>query len=539
MRRGAGPAAGAALAAAFVLAAALGTQPLSHDDLFWHLRAGEMMLEEGRVLTTDPFSYTLPGARWVTHEWGFSVLLAALAGVVGIEPLIALRGVLVVVFFAGVALAAWWRAQGAPAPGAPTNPGAPTDPGAPPDPRWALPLLALLLAAAAWAVSRELILRAALPGAVLFASLALLLHSFRRRPTGGRGAAIVALVLVWANLHSGVIFGLFLLALAAAEALVFARLVFARPAFAAPAVAMPALAQRPVHWRRRLAGARPQLALLAAAALASLANPNGIETPLYPFRLALLLGDPASGFDLGHFAGGWRGRQAILGLLVAVLAGGLLRAVRRRRPLPSPAEIAAVAVFAALSWGSARLALELVALAVPMVLALWAPRLGGADEDAGDRRRRWAPAAASLTVAAASVLLAALVVAARPAGTLSPAFPSAAAAWLERNGLAERRLFHHQNWGGYLGWRLGVPVFWDGRNDVFAPLVREVTTTPFPIVARRYGVEVLVLSPREVEDLAPLLGPDGDWAFAHHSGAAWIFVRRDLLPATRRDGTSG
>lgn len=533
MRRGAGPAAGAALVAVFVLAAVLGTQPLAHDDVFWHLRAGETMLDEGRVLTTDPLSYTIPGARWVTHEWGFSVLLAAIAGGAGIEPLIALRGILVVVFFAVVALAAWQRAKGAAAPGAPPNPGAP------PDPRRALPLLALLLAAAAWAVSRELILRAALPGAVLFASLALLLHAFRRRPARLRGAAIVALIVLWANLHSGVIFGLFLLALAAAEALVFAT-----PAMAPPGTG--GKPRRPQRWRRRLASARPQLALLAVAVLASLANPNGIETPLYPFRLVLLLGDPASGFDLGHFAGGWRGRQAILGLLVAVLAGGLLRAVRSRQPLPSPAEIAAVAVFAALSWGSARLALELVALTVPMVLALWAPRLGGAPEVADaargtgvDRRRRWAPAAASLTVAAVSLLLAALVVAARPAGTLSPAFPSAAAAWLERNGLAERRLFHHQNWGGYLGWRLGVPVFWDGRNDVFAPLVREVTTTPFPIVARRYGVEVLVLSAREVEDLAPLLGPDGDWAFAHHSGAAWIFVRRDLLPAGRRDGASG
>jgi hypothetical protein len=513
MRCGAGPAAALALAAVFVLAAALGTQPLAHDDLFWHLRAGERMLDEGRVPTADPFSYTLPRARWVTHEWGFSVLVATVAGAAGLSSLVVLRGIFVVLLLAVVAAGAWRRAEAVEAPAAP-------------DPRRALPLLALLLAAGAWSVSRELILRAALPGAVLFAILLLLLPGWRRRPTFGRAAAILALVLVWANLHSGVIFGLFLLAVAAAEAL------FLPP----PGGDGP---RRPESWRRRLRSARWQLAVFAAAALASLASPNGIETPLYPFRLALLLADPASGFDLGHFAGGWRGPQAILGLLVALLAAGLLRAVRRRRPLPTPGEIVAVAVFAILSWASARLALELVALALPVAFALWAPREEGAAQAApAGGRRRWAPAAASLAVAAASLLLAALVVAARPAGSVSPAFPGGAAGWLERTGLAERRLFHHQNWGGYLGWVLDAPVFWDGRNDVFHPLVREVTTTPFPQVARRYGVEVLVLSPREVEDLAPLLGPDGDWAFVHHSGAAWVFVRRDLLAAARRDGAS-
>lgn len=519
MSRGAGPAAALALAAVFVLAAAVGTQPLSHDDIFWHLRAGELMLEGGEVLRTDPFSYTLPGARWVTHEWGFSVLLAALAGAFGLAPLVSFRGVVVVAFFAVVAVAAWRRAEV-------------IGRWPPPHPRRALPLLALLLSAAAWALSRELILRAALLGAVLFALLVLLLPLYRRRPSLGMGAGLVALTLLWANLHSGVIFGLFLLVLSAAE-----MLVFGPPHDPSPSGESDPRWREP--WRRRLVRARPHLALAAAAALACLANPNGIETPLYPFRLALLLGNPASGFDIGHFAGGWRGRQAILGLLAAAVAGGLLRAVRRRRPLPAPGDLAAVAIFAVLSWVSARLALELAALALPMAFALWAPReepAADAAPAAGRRRRRWAPAAASLAVAAASLLLAALVVAARPAGSFSPALPGGAAGWLERTGLAERRLFHHQNWGGYLGWQLAAPVFWDGRNDVFFPLVREVTTTPFPLVARRYGVEVLVLSPRELRDLEPLLGPDGDWAFAHHSGAAWIFVRRDVLAASRREG---
>ncbi|HUO86582.1 MAG TPA: hypothetical protein VM617_04260 [Thermoanaerobaculia bacterium] len=492
----------AALAAAFVLAAVLGGRPLSHDDIFWHLRSGELILGSGVVPTTDPFSYTLPGAPWVTHEWGFSLLLAAVARVAGLASLVPLRSLLVVAFFAVVAAAAWRRTwEGL---GRPMSPAA-------------LPLLALFVAVATWAVSRELILRAALVGALCFALLVLALPAFRRRPTLGRGGAILALLLLWANLHSGVIFGLFLLAVAAAEAVV--------------------MAGRGSPGGRRLAAAAPHLALLAAASIVVLINPNGLEAPLYPFRLALLLGDSASPFELGHFRGGWRGAQALLGLLVAAFALGLLRAVRRRRPLPTPGEIAALAVFAILSWASARLALELVALAVPLAFALWTPRpaevaIAGTEGSAPALRapagRGWLPTTSSVAVTLLCLAVAALAWAARPPGPISAAFPAVATDFLESNGLAGRRLFHHQNWGGYLGWRLDAPVFWDGRNDVFAPLAREVTTTPFPLVARRYGVEVLVLSPRELQDLAPLLGPDGEWLFAHRSGAAFVFVRRDV-----------
>jgi hypothetical protein len=46
----------------------------------------------------------------VTHEWGFSVLVAAAARVGGLGPLVALRGALALTVFALVALAARRRA---------------------------------------------------------------------------------------------------------------------------------------------------------------------------------------------------------------------------------------------------------------------------------------------------------------------------------------------------------------------------------------------------------------------------------------------
>ena len=482
----------AALVAVLFLAATLAGQPLSHDDLFLHLAAGEHMLTAGTVLTTDPFSYTRTGARWVTHEWGFSVLVAIGERLGGLASLVAVRVVLVVTFFALVAAAAWRRAGAAR--------------------RGASPVLALLLGLAAWAGSPELILRAALAGAVLFAAAFVLLGRFREAPTLARGAALAALFLVWANLHSGVVFGLFLVALGALEALV--------------------LPPSPTALRTRLTSAVPHLALALGAGAAALLNPNGFDALAYPFRLARLLSDPASGFTVGHFAGGWHGRSALLGLLLAVLLAGLLAARRRGGRLPPPWEVAAALVLGALSWRTGRVALELVAVAVPTSFALWAPAVRPQNGPAPARPRRGLTAAGVVLVLGA-LLVSAAVVAARPPGVIAPHFPAGAAAFLEREvlphatGTDRVRLFHHQNWGGYLHWRLGVPVFWDGRNDVFAPLVREVVDTPFTVLVERYGIDVLLLSPREVRDLLPLLrGPR--WALVYLDGRSAAFLRRDV-----------
>jgi hypothetical protein len=52
-------------------------------DVFWQWTAGQWMLLHHRLLTYDPFSYTVRHRSWVTEEWGYEVLLAALVRTVG------------------------------------------------------------------------------------------------------------------------------------------------------------------------------------------------------------------------------------------------------------------------------------------------------------------------------------------------------------------------------------------------------------------------------------------------------------------------
>jgi len=497
-----------ALAAAALLVVALAALPLAHDDLFQHLASGERIAATGRVPTTDFLSHTRAGAPWVSHEWGFSLLLWTVWRLAGLPGLLALKVILAV----GLALAVGVLARRL------ARCSYPASHAAPPAATAALPLAAPLALAAAWAVSRELILRAALAGALLLALFALALLAFRQRPGWRRGATVAALALLWANLHSGVVFGLFLLALFVAEAL---WETLRKPGSAADGTA-PAGRRRPIlAW----------LALAAATGAAALVNPNGVAALLYPLRLARLLSDPASGFTVGHFAGGWGGREALLGLLVAALLAGwlaVLRGAERRTGsayaagaasagLP-PAWLAAALVFALLSWRTSRLGVELVVVAVPAAYAVWArwaaarggwPRRGGA----------WL----SGVCLALALLLTAGMVAVRPPGVVSGHFPAGAVAYLRQHGV-QGRMFNHQNWGGYLYWQLREPVFWDGRNLVFAPLVREVTTTPFAVVARKYGVETLVIGPGEAADLRPVL-VGGQWRLVYGDAVAAVYVR--------------
>ncbi|MDP9443893.1 MAG: hypothetical protein M3P83_05905 [Actinomycetota bacterium] len=82
------------LAAAFVAA-----QPLSDPDVWWHLRTGELILEEGLV-SADPWSF-MSAKHWQLHEWLSEVLMYAAYAAAGYAGVVGLVSV-TVACFAGV-----------------------------------------------------------------------------------------------------------------------------------------------------------------------------------------------------------------------------------------------------------------------------------------------------------------------------------------------------------------------------------------------------------------------------------------------------
>jgi hypothetical protein len=72
--------------AAFVMAM------LYDPDYFWHLRAGQLILDTHALPSHDPFSFTRPNAPWLLNAWLFDVVLYAvhsIGGPIGVRLLVA------------------------------------------------------------------------------------------------------------------------------------------------------------------------------------------------------------------------------------------------------------------------------------------------------------------------------------------------------------------------------------------------------------------------------------------------------------------
>lgn len=69
----------------FLLAIAFSLKSLREPDLWWQIRTGEWILENGQIPKQDVFSYTFSGAEWVNVKWGSEVLYALLTKAAGPE----------------------------------------------------------------------------------------------------------------------------------------------------------------------------------------------------------------------------------------------------------------------------------------------------------------------------------------------------------------------------------------------------------------------------------------------------------------------
>src|ERR1700686_3345720 len=76
------------LAAAFPL-----TSPIRDPDFWWHLRSGQLILQNGGLLHTDPFTYTVSSHVWTMHEWLSEVLFALLYRWAGLAAIVAFLSV--------------------------------------------------------------------------------------------------------------------------------------------------------------------------------------------------------------------------------------------------------------------------------------------------------------------------------------------------------------------------------------------------------------------------------------------------------------
>ncbi|MHB1784252.1 MAG: hypothetical protein ACYCTE_16495 [Acidimicrobiales bacterium] len=437
-------------------------------DVYVHLAAGRWMLAHHSVIRRDVFSYTVRGRPWIADEWGFEVALAWLVRTLGpVSFWIVSAGSCSVALLLA---AASWRRIGA---------------------TWLWTAALACVATAGLLVGLEP--RPQDPSYALFAGELLLLRYARRDRRWL--LSLPPLLLVWANLHGSFLLGLAVLLLE----ILWSCLAASHTVRQAP----PALP------------ARALVAATAGSALATFVNPHGPALLDYAVRVA-------SSGRIATLVEEWQSPDFHTPLLLLLVAGPvawLLVALGRSRAAFDLGDVT-LAMLLLLATLQAVRFLPYFVLAWCAAASRWSPR----------RPEGITPSLLSLPLAACLAAGLALGGHTPPGAPLRGGaavdMPVGPAAYLlHRRG----RVFTTYWWGDYLV-NLGVPVFVDGRTDLYAGTgvlaaylaVADLTVDPDTILAR-YRVRWVLWN--EHSALSTFLAEDPRWSVVLRSGDAVVFER--------------
>lgn len=462
---------------AYLVILSVGAKLLNDPDSYWHIVVGRWILDTGTFPHSDPFSFTMHGAPWIAKEWLSQILYtfafdlggwAAIAGLAAIAAAVAL-GLLARFLLDELS-----------------------------------PLPVTLLSAGAFMLSTPHLL--ARPHVLAFPVMVAWVAGLVRAVDRGVPPSfwLLPLMTLWANLHGGFTFGLFLIAAVALDAIVEAedgirlRTAFVWARFAV--LALIAACITPYGWEsilvtQRVLGLGEALSIIGEWRPADFSRLSGLE-------LALLAG---IGFAL------WRG-FVLRPVRILILLGLIHMALSAERNG------------------------ELLGLLAPLFLAApiaqHFPSL--AATDSGGPRKLIAALAALLVIASLTPATFALsqIDDFAPARRITPA---AAVDALKRAGAGP--VLNDYGFGGYLVYS-GVAPFIDGRTELYggefmAAHHRAITLQDFEgflalLEKHRIGATLLTPSTPAVALLDRLPG----WRRLYADDTAVVHIRdgRAVLP---------
>ncbi|MBE9531813.1 MAG: hypothetical protein IME98_03300, partial [Proteobacteria bacterium] len=77
----------------------MGVIKIGDYDIWFHLKAGEYILETGKISHLDPFSYANPELPWIVHSWISAVVFHIVESISGIKGLILFNALMIAVAF--------------------------------------------------------------------------------------------------------------------------------------------------------------------------------------------------------------------------------------------------------------------------------------------------------------------------------------------------------------------------------------------------------------------------------------------------------
>jgi hypothetical protein len=462
--------------------------PAGWDRLLWdgdtalHTRTGDFILDHGHIPTTDPFSFTKPGERWFAFQWLTGVVFAGLNRTVGLKGIVLLCGVVIALFLTVLARDMVQRGVNG--------------------------LIALLLVM--FGASASMIHFHARPH--LFTLLFLVLANFliardRERPSW-RIWLLPPLMVLWVNMHSGFPALLAVLGILAVGC---------------------ALSQ---DWPRT----KRYGSVLAACAVATLINPNGIALHVH---VAKFLNSPWAMANINEYQSPVFRSEALycyMGILfLALMACG--RHFARREWT----ECLWILFFAAGSLVSARHIPLFIATALPLVgLALnelWIKLTAGQPASSVPGVLAEMSEKATGNLQPVSVWTAVVVVCVAlfansknwPTDLSAKFFPVSLVHDFAGD-LVSSRVFTTDQWGDYLLWT-GYPkqkVFMDGRSDFYGDAIGRDYLTILEArpgwreALERYKVNMILVPPET--PLIDLLSYNPGWRVLHRDDQAVLLA---------------
>lgn len=468
------------------------------SDTWWHLRAGQWMIENRQIIRVDQFSYTRMGVDWHYPGWIVEVLMDVIFRLFGPGGLNLWTAIMVSAAF-GVL---WLALSGGPL----------------------LRAFSIIFAATASAVYW-----AARPYLITFLLTAVFIWilEYRRQGKQNRQWWLPFLMVLWVNSHGGFIVGFLLWGAFVVQELWDQGVMWSEKS-KDPEV-------RPV--RGISGGIKPLVSLLLvgmAMLLAVMVNPSGPEMLLYPFKTV--------GINvLQQYIQEWQSpnfhQVHVLSFALLLLLTFSLAGFSPKRLLV--VEFLLLAGFGLLSLLAAR-NIALFALSAPLALT----RHGAAIWQEFRERypylwSRWMPnhspprpvlnlGLVILFTFAAGIKVWSVSSPASNDNALKKSMPVEAVSHI-RNSQPEGRLFNDYDWGAFLLWALPeYPVFVDGRTDLYddeivGEWLQVVQASPgWEDVLDEWGINLILISPARP---ISLILEDSGWRLTYQDEIAWVFSR--------------
>jgi len=474
------------LGGVLIVIAALFVGAVQDPDFWWHIRIGRWMVENGRLPSTDIFTYTVPNHVWTDHEYFTEILMWLIyssTGAIGIG-----------IFFGLITYAGFYlmyrQVRREP---------------------FVMVGVGLALGAVAgapiWGPRAQMI---------TFALTCLELYWLQGYLSGrSRALQLIPLLMaLWANLHGGWVIGF----------------VWLGVAFMAELIGWAWNPSNPAH----RAHVRFLAIITAASAVAVLATPHGFSLYLYPFQTVASAAQEkliVEWFSPDFHQPFLRPFELMVFLLIVGFA------LRR----PSLYDVLLSLVALALALQSVRNVALFVAATTPVLIRSYSEYWKEISAARGWKLRLPTRRIFAL-ITALALLVVTLATTVHIVNEISPShqksltasnYPEGAADWLAAHPEVGTKMYNQYGWGGYLDYRLypqpnrRVFIFGEAAlmGDDLLNDYEDIQTlrSNWRTLLDKYGVDYVVYNRGEA--LANVLVTDPGWKIVYQDSVAVIYVR--------------